>query len=206
MRAFVRTPTPSVLDEIVEDGTGKKRWQMYGERYAQNRANSNHTIKFQWPDVAKKPINQHLLTDLEAMTDHHCSYCDKYPPFRGDDSIDHFKPKSWPEFYHEVCKWENLYFACKHCQDAKGNQYDEQLLRPDELGYNFSDYFVYDYSTHKLSPNPSKSPENQKRAQTTIDIFDLNHTSMTISRRYAFLLFQTNQLPSTEYYHRFVFG
>ncbi len=204
MRAFVRTKTPAILEEIVEP-TGKKRWELYGERYAQNRANSNHTFLFQWPDVAQKPINQHLLPYLAAMTDSHCSYCDKYPPFKGDDSIDHFKPKSVPAFYSEVCKWENLYFACKHCQDSKKNQYDEQLLRPDELNYNFKDYFLYDYISHTMSPNPIQSTENQERAKITIAVFDLNHASMRVSRRNAFHLFQTDILPATEYYHRYIF-
>ncbi|MEI7583816.1 HNH endonuclease [Runella sp.] len=142
MRKLIRTESPEVLTKI-DEVKGKTRWQVYGELYAQNRA-KKPSFEFQWPQIEGKKLNQHLLPKLMAMTDDHCSYCDGFPLKRGDDTIDHFHPKTRSEFYSKVCDWENLYLSCKHCQDSKGSQYEVELLRPDELDFHFNRYFIAD--------------------------------------------------------------
>lgn len=204
MRKFIRTESPEVLTKI-DEVKGKTRWQVYGELYAQNRA-KKPSFEFQWPQIEGKKLNQHLLPKLMAMTDDHCSYCDGFPLKRGDDTIDHFHPKTRSEFYSKVCDWENLYLSCKHCQDSKGSQYEVELLRPDELDFHFNRYFIYDYIEHTISPNPLASMEEQYRAEKTIEIFDLKHKSLCISRRHAYQRYTGDSNPVlSDYNFRFMF-
>ena len=204
MRMFYRSEAPKILTVIKN---GKPLWQVYGEKYAQKRlAKAQSLFKFQWPQVKGKTLNQHLLPDLKAMTDDHCSYCDGFPLKRGDDTIDHFHPKTHTAFYKEVCKWENLYIACKHCQDAKGDYFEEKLLRPDGADYQYNRYFLYDYIQHKILPNPLASFLEQERAEKTIKILDLNHISLCISRRHSFQRHDKDDNPVlSDYNFRFMF-
>jgi uncharacterized protein (TIGR02646 family) len=205
MRKFARKKSPEVLMEIVGNSE-IPRWQVYGEQYSQSRYTTNHSFKFQWPQIDGKKLNQYLLPDLMAMTDEHCAYCDKFPLLKGDDSIDHFCPKSLPDFYSLVCNWENLYIACKHCQDSKGSQFENTLLRPDEIDYDFRRYFIYDYIKHKVELNPLASDDEKVRAEVTIRIFELNHPSMCTSRRHAYERFTKDNAPIlSDYNFRFMF-
>jgi 5-methylcytosine-specific restriction endonuclease McrA len=117
MRKFVRRATPAVLEE------NGARW---GEEYAAKRI-TDPGHQFRWPQVNNRRLNQILLPDLKTQTDDHCSYCDKFPLTRGDESIDHSRPKTDERFYGEVCLWNNLYLACKHCQDSKLAQFSDYL-------------------------------------------------------------------------------
>lgn len=180
-------------------------WKIYGERYKQNRTKKT-SFEFQWPKIEGKRLNQHLLPDLMAMTDDHCAYCDGSALKKGDKTIDHFKPKSNPKFYLLVCKWVNLYPACSTCQQSKWEQFDKELLRPDEIGYEFNKYFIYNFSSHSIDPNPSASLLNQRRAQTTIRILDLNDSGMCKSRLRDWNLYWKSLNPVlSDYNFRFMF-
>jgi uncharacterized protein (TIGR02646 family) len=139
-----------------------------------------------------------LLPLLIEQTQLHCSYCDYSPPRIGDDTIDHFKAKGIILFYHLVYQWENLYFCCNACQRAKMEQFDELLLRPDEVGYSFERYFILDTQTFDIQPNLAASNNDQKRAATTIEIFKFNHAGQRESRRRSWQLYFG--LPKTERY------
>lgn len=161
---------------------------------------------FKWPKYKNQSLNRHLLPFLKALTQDHCSYCDGYPLMSSDHTIDHFGPKSNPLFYDEVCKWENLYVSCNRCQGAKKEQYDTKLLRPDEETYRFLDYFVYDYTTHRVEINTAASPEQQERARITRKIFDFNEPGLLIARRKAFQRFTRTTDPELDDFDfRFMF-
>lgn len=195
MLKFTRLPQPKILDT---------RWKRYGESYKQNRT-ANPGFRFAWPTIVGSTLNKILLPTLLEQTRDHCSYCDHFPLRRGDDSIDHFKPKSVEEFYPLVCQWQNLYVACKHCQDSKDSLYSDDLLRPDEIDYNFIKYFDYNYASHKIEPNQSESLENQIRANETIRIFDFNHLGQIKSRKFAYDKFVKDDNPVlNDYNYRFI--
>ena len=182
MRKFIRSVTPDILLEPVGPNQ-QPRWQLYGERYRQNRAtNAGH--QFQWPDINGKPLNQHLLPNLRTLTDSHCAYCDQYPLRKAEESIDHFLPKSDPKFYGLVCQWENLYLSCVSCQ-SRSSEYLPALLRPDETTFSFERYFVYDFFRHHITINEQASPADQHRAETTIRLFKLNDDGNPGARRIA---------------------
>lgn len=205
MRGFIRSTVPTVLIDV-DPTTGKTFWELQGEKYTQKRIDTAHRHTFQWPSVSGKRLNQHLLPHLLELTDGHCAYCDTYPLGRSDETIDHFLPKSVSTFYAFVCQWENLYIACADCQNAKKEQHDSRLLRPDEVNYNFSRYFIYDFITDKIECNPAATPIDQDRAESTISIFDLNHKAHCINRRRARQLFTADPTPIlSDYNYRFIF-
>jgi uncharacterized protein (TIGR02646 family) len=117
------------------------------------------------------------------MTAGHCSYCDGHPlRATGIEAVDHFRPKSLPEFYELVCAWTNLFLTCTACNHAKREQWDEALLRPDDVDFRFERYFEVRFDSGKLEPAPAASPEERQRARRTIEILDLNRADVCSSR------------------------
>ena len=195
MRNFERLQAPDYLQANFE------RWS---QRYAANR-NNNHGHMFQWPQINGTRLNQLLLPLLKLQTQNHCSYCDGYPLGPADKTIDHFKPKSDPRFYLDVCSWENLYVACADCQDLKGTQYDEFLLRPDEIGYEFLTYFEYDYLLHKINTRPNITDEQKLRADYTRTTLGFNEPSFCKAREMSFGYFtNTPDVVLDDCSHRFI--
>lgn len=192
MKSWQRLPSPDFLVAI---------WEKHGQDYAAKRA-TDSGFQFKWPKCehngVKLPLNQLLLPTLIQQTQEHCSYCDSWPPRIGDNTIDHFRPKSDSRFYGEVCQWENLYYACNDCQKAKGTQYDPLLIRPDETDYSFERYFLYNFRTHEIEINPLATESDQARADTTIRILNLNEIGLTKKRKMDFHLkdkFAIDELP-----------
>ncbi|MEI7587770.1 hypothetical protein, partial [Runella sp.] len=59
---------------------------------------------------------------------------------------------------------------------------------------------------HTISPNPRASKEEQYRAEKTIEIFDLKHKSLCISRRHAYQRYTGDSNPVlSDYNFRFMF-
>jgi uncharacterized protein (TIGR02646 family) len=114
------------------------------------------------------------------MTAGHCAYCDGYELGESSrETIDHFRPKSrFPEL---AFAWQNLFPACDSCQLAK-RDFHEQLLKPDEEGYEFARYFVLNFKTGDLEPNPGALPEEQQKAQNTIALLSLNRAPLARGR------------------------
>jgi uncharacterized protein (TIGR02646 family) len=173
MRKFTSGSAPDFL---------KDKWEAWGERYKNNRE-KNPAFTFQWPTHDGQTINVLIEPFLKKQTDDHCSFCDNFPIRTKEDSIDHFKPKSVPAYYELVCQWENLYYSCHNCQQHKLEQYDELLLRPDDLQFSFETYFIYSFSSHKIDPNPKLEEKALRQAETTIRIFGLNDEGHIAARR-----------------------
>ena len=170
MRPCTRGDAP---DELAREG------EAIGRNYAARRR-EDPRYRFQW----RRSLLQVVRDALGRMTDEHCSYCDVYPiDGAGEETIDHFRPKGRPEFHERVCEWSNLFLVCTACNKAKLEQWNEALLRPDAPEFRFERYFEYDDDSGKLRPSAAASPEDQARAQLTIDIFDLNRRGACTNRR-----------------------
>jgi len=189
MRKFIRLQEPDIL---------RDNWVFWGKEYEkEKKENSKH--RFSW----KQSTYQQIISLLLLQTQEHCSYCDNYHLKKGDFSVDHFKPKS--KFFAIAYKWDNLFFCCWHCQQAKGQQYSDNLLRPDVEDFSFSRYFTYNYSDHEIRFNDSASEEDQLKAIETIRIFDLNHTGLKRARRLSFTAFNKDPNPIVQdYSYRFI--
>jgi len=162
MRKFKRLPEPVVL---------RDNWEEWGLLW-EARQLKNPGARFQWRQVDNERINRAILPMLKQQTDDHCSFCDSYPVSPpGKDTVEHFKPKS--KFPREAYHWANLYYCCDFCQQ-KGDDYEEELLRPDADDYEFDRYFRWDYTTGELMANESASPEDESAARETIRLYRLN--------------------------------
>jgi uncharacterized protein (TIGR02646 family) len=195
MRKFIRADEPQILID---------KASTWNKEYVEKKT-ANEEYSFFWRTVNGKKLNQILHPILSTQTQHHCSFCDKYPLDRGDDTIDHFHPKSNPQFYHLAYSWQNLYLACNGCQRAKMEQFDENLLKPDEVNYEFDEYFQYNYTLHELEPRSDKPPVIQQKAKVTIEIFDLNNIALSKARKHAFERFtNANEKIIDDYNFRFI--
>ncbi len=106
------------------------------------------------------------------MTQNHCAFCDICPIKQAGATIEHFRPTS--KFPLLACTWTNLFYCCHACNEQKGEEFEETLLKPDEEGYSFDYFFVINFSSYKLEPNPQRSEAEQKRAKDTIRLYGLN--------------------------------
>jgi uncharacterized protein (TIGR02646 family) len=171
MRKFSRAGEPEFL-------AGK--WESWGTEFEENRARSPG-YQFHWHQLGGEPVNHKLLPLLKAQTQDHCSFCDAYPVAPpGVETIEHFRPKS--AFPRDAYKWANLYFCCPHCQ-GKGEQFDESLLQPDEIDYEFDRYFRWDFTQGTIEVNELALPEDQHRARVTIDLYKFNVGHPSFRRR-----------------------
>lgn len=114
---------------------------------------------------------QLLRRALSNMTQGHCSFCDGSVGSESRETVEHFRPKTvFPELAYT---WDNLFVCCDVCQ-GKGDGFDELLLKPDEQEYSFERYFVNNYKTGEIEPNPAADVQDRARALITIRLYQLN--------------------------------
>jgi uncharacterized protein (TIGR02646 family) len=171
MRKFQRVAEPSFLSA---------RWEAWGLEWEQRRVDNPRT-NFHWHQVDGEPVNQKMLPFLKGQTQDHCSFCDNFPVSPPSiDTIEHFRPKA--DYPREAYQWENLYFCCMHCQQ-KSIEFDEGLLRPDSVDYEFDRYFRWDYTLGTLEINEQASPEDKQRAEVTRRLYLLNVGHPSLRKR-----------------------
>lgn len=151
------------------------------------RRRADPAYRFRWPEVSdgevRLPLNRRLLRELLAATAGHCAYCDGFPMGETSrETIDHFRPKGDERYHHLAFEWQNLFPACDRCQDEKSDEFDDRLLKPDELSYAFDSYFDFNARTGELEPNRRASVEDQERSWLTIATFGLNLPARCASR------------------------
>lgn len=136
----------------------------------------NPSFSFSWRSKACYQTLRHVLF---SMTQGRCSFCDGSVGSESRETIEHFRPKSlFPDLAYT---WTNLFICCDVCQ-GKGDSFDELLLKPDELDYSFTRYFINNYKTGALEPNPAASEADQKRAETTLKLYQLNKETRKLFR------------------------
>jgi uncharacterized protein (TIGR02646 family) len=160
------------------------------KKYVEQRE-AEPAYRFQWKQHRGQRVNLLLREPLSTMTQAHCAYCDGFPlDATSYETIDHFLPKAhYPEL---VYAWGNLYLACVMCQKEKESNFDnrvdratyqDELLRPDEPGYRFERYFLFNYQSGDIEPNPGASALDQARAEYTIRSLGLNEGGRSRSRK-----------------------
>lgn len=163
MMPFARPPCPSIL---------AKKQTIWTQQYLARRQRSKNA-RFDWPRHQGQRINLLLADLLRGATDGHCSYCDGWPSKILAEEIDHFEPKETaPQLAYD---WGNLYLGCRVCNLNKLTKNVNGVLRPDEPGYSFARYFMLNYLSGDIEPNPRASPADQQRAVETIACFGLNN-------------------------------
>lgn len=193
---MMKLQRPAPPDILVQN------WEAWGLEYEQKKV-KNSKLEFKW----RKRVYSSLIESLLAMTRKHCSFCDS-SPMRSQirETIEHFRPKeSYPQL---VYQWENLFACCDKCQNAKGKKFDEELLKPDEIEYEFNRYFFFDAQTGELNPQHQATAEDQHRAQVTIQLYKLNEfgrpdARLTVLEMSAAL--QSSKLTIDDFSYRFMF-
>jgi len=128
----------------------------------------------------KKNINfKEVKSILSDFTQSHCSYCDVLLD-TDNSQIDNFLPKS--KFPENANDWDNLYLCCSVCNRNKGAILDIYLLKPDDNDYFFEKYFICDFETGAIKPNPAASQTEEKQAIRTINVLNLNRKQLLQSR------------------------
>ena len=165
MKSFLRANAPVFLAE------NDLKW---GQEWKERREKKSNA-QFRWPKHDEQPINKILLSLLANQTQWHCSYCDCNEIGSKEESIDHFRPSSNSAFYHLAFAWSNLYYVCWNCQKSKMETWsdDSPLIAPDEPDYLFEYYFIYNFRTGEIDPNPKRTAAEKARAEFTITTFGL---------------------------------
>lgn len=157
MMPFNRSAVPQIL---------KDNYKRLGKNW-EKRRNTNPNAKFNWTTGVYTVVLKQLLDD----THNHCAFCDLRPLRQIGATIEHFKPKSlYPLLAYF---WGNLFPCCSNCQ-KKFDFFNNRLLKPDVRGFEFNDYFIYNYATGELEPNPSVNSHNQQCAKITSELYRLN--------------------------------
>ena len=185
MRKQQRPPAPQQFEE-------------YAEKWKNQSLNlrSHNPRGFTWYIVNGSTARDWALPVLKAMTQGHCSFCDAFPlEDRTKIPVEHFRPKSHDEFAHLAFEWTNLYYCCGYCQSEKHDQWEDDLIAPDELDYSFQRYFAFDYTNGSIWPNPTASPADQERATVTIRLFGLDSVARCQHRMLEFRKFSDAVSP-----------
>lgn len=144
----------------------------WGNTYAAKKNNPTKKDDFQWATYKGNKVNVLLIPILKDMTQNHCSFCDSYPLETIGVHIEHFEPVS-----SEPAKsylWENLFYCCPRCNEHKKDPFDLLLLKPDADNYDFSYYFIFNFSNGLLMPNKRRTLLEQHSALKTIELYGLN--------------------------------
>ena len=147
-------------------------------------------------------LYKRIKESLMLMTQAHCTFCDGFPIANTGDAIEHFRPSS---VHHDLSYvWENLYYICPKCNSAKGNRFDERLLKPDDIGYLFDNYFDYNARDAKLEAAKDISVEDIEKAEKTIELYELNRNWNKIERRRLIKIFVRGTHERDDFPYRYI--
>ncbi len=179
MEYFERTICPSYL---------KKNYKNWGKEWEKDKKNDKS-----FPDKLKK-----IKPDLIALTNGYCSYCGL--KLADIAIIEHFYPKEKKPllaFY-----WCNLFISCQSCNSTKSDKFEShKALKPDQLNYRFDYWFLIDFSTGKLEPNPKRNNNEKERVKYTIDLFGLNKSGKCTQRNEQLDFYQNGNDINALSYH-----
>lgn len=183
-------------------------WQTWGKAW------EGGTHKWKWKPLGINinEINKLLLPLIIEIFGDQCAFCNNRPIYNNPSAnyytLEHFKPKKrnrTPNYSQHAYQWENLFPCCQKCNGYKDDQFDPQLLRPDDVSYDFDVHFEVD-GKGNLVPKT-------KSAEVTIAIYKLNRTSLTKDRRnkveeietiFKAMGYYPNNLLSKKPYHFFL--
>jgi uncharacterized protein (TIGR02646 family) len=96
-----------------------------------------------------KGLYKTMRDQLCLITKEHCSFCDTYPVGdKSKETIEHYYPKN--EYPLQSYDWDNLFYCCDKCQSDANKTAFQETLKPDDLQYQFTDYFYFDLQTGEL--------------------------------------------------------
>jgi uncharacterized protein (TIGR02646 family) len=160
----------------------------------------------QWDELDggdRNRIRDALVRDFGTI----CAYCEQscqsptryeYP---NEESIDHFRPRSPNRFPGQWLDWLNLVYACRKCNQAKGDSWPgfgdtlvNQMLTAEDSRYvpvseyvnpsaikaqhPAEDFFAFDAETGEMLPSSQLNGTEWSMARRTIRDVDLNDSGL----------------------------
>ncbi|MFK7908241.1 MAG: hypothetical protein AB8B69_24135 [Chitinophagales bacterium] len=183
----------------------KRNHKTWGKEY-QAKKEANNTYRFVWKTRNQQTIDKHIIPILRDLTHSHCSYCDAYPMGpKLENTIDHFRPKEL--FPLLVYVWANLFLCCRNCQKRLTTFNKKLLLKPDKIDFDFHKYFIVNYVTGEIEPNPKASVQEREQATYTINAFRFNEFDRPTCRLEEIMAYDNSNNKNTgDYSYRFLFA
>jgi uncharacterized protein (TIGR02646 family) len=106
-----------------------------------------------------------------------CAYClleEFYAAGKENFELDHFRPKSRPEFSHLINNFYNLYYCCHPCNKKKGSIWPSQ--EQSALGFRFLDFCEDEFEEHYR-----KLPDGRWEALTSAAEYTMIHLRLNRS-------------------------
>lgn len=143
-----------------------------------------------WNDLNDNVTIKHSLRTfmLEEEQHFYCPYCEAIIENEESGRIEHIKPKDL--FPNLIFDYSNLITSCNSsfsCDQYKGNTWSNLFIDPTQSDPEY--YFEYN-AFGKIIPNSQLNSSDKDKANKTIEILNLNHKTLTRSRR-SYLLFMT---------------
>jgi uncharacterized protein (TIGR02646 family) len=131
-------------------------------------------------DWATRACKSDLDAELRKLTHGKCVYCESMLGVTTHREIEHHVAKTVNPL--KAFEWTNLLPACRLCNLKKLDQdHGGDLLKPDDE--DPEPYFWLHPDTGKLEPHPGLSASEQRRAQRTIDLCDLQRGPLNAQRQ-----------------------
>ncbi len=96
--------------------------------------------------------------------------------------MDHFRPKSLPQFASFANDFYNLYYACHVCNHIKGNHWPGR--EQETVGCGFVDLCAEVFSAHFEEQADGRWRALSRQAEYTLDKLRLNRSHLVKIRRY----------------------
>jgi len=168
MNPIIRVAAPLCLSH-------NARYITKGQKWA-TRLAANPNSQFSWGKFQKQKVSSLLIQALRPMTQSHCAFCDINKVMKGGvrPTVEHYNPKTSQPLLAYF--WSNLFLCCDQCQEYKNSLFHIDLIKPDRPAYLFDEYFILDFASGDILPNPA-FPQNLIAAQQTIILYGLNKDS-----------------------------
>lgn len=129
-----------------------------------------------------------------------CAYCLTSELLGGGPEsfeLDHFRPKSLPQFASFESHFYNLYYSCRPCNLIKGNRWPDSHL--ETLGYGFVDLCAEAFSDHFEEDPEGVWKPLSRRAEYTLERLRLNRAHLCEIRRLLRSLAAKRRLPAVNW-------
>ncbi|MEO0041457.1 MAG: hypothetical protein RL329_905 [Bacteroidota bacterium] len=132
----------------------------------------------------KKGLYPKMRNQLALITKDHCSFCDTYPVGdKSKETIEHYYPKSdYPLLAYD---WNNLFYCCDRCQSEANKTAFTATLKPDDLDYQFSNYFYFDLQSGEIKVFEDLERTNLidfEKATNFLKRYGINHPKRNSAR------------------------
>lgn len=121
---------------------------------------------------------QNILPEMRTVYKKTCAYCAQWIPHgTGNHSVDHFLPKDEDKYSHLAYEWANFRYASARFNSRK---HKGTILDPFKIKYG---WFILDFPSCMIRPNPKCRADNRKKIQDTIDALHLNDDEDLVNER-----------------------